>query len=148
MSESRQLCTFYLQDFFFGVDVMEVQEVIRAQETTQVPLASPGVSGLINLRGQIVTALDLRTQLGLPPRDRGEIPMNVVVRTPEGPVSLLADRIGDVIEVTSDLFAPLPETVDDRMREVLDGVYKIKDRLLLALKTAVVTQVGVSEARV
>ncbi|MDZ4675045.1 MAG: chemotaxis protein CheW [Gemmatimonadota bacterium] len=142
MSDNRQLCTFYLHDLFFGVDVVEVQEVIRAQKTTRVPLAAPAVNGLINLRGQIVTALDLRIQLGLPPRADGEVPMNVVVRTPEGPVSLLVDRIGDVIEISEDLFAPLPETVDERMREVVDGVYKIKDRLLLALKTDVVTQIS------
>ncbi|MDZ4850469.1 MAG: chemotaxis protein CheW [Pirellulaceae bacterium] len=78
MIASRQLCTFYLDGHLFGVDARTVQEVIRYQEMTRVPKAPPSVSGLINLRGQIVTAIDLRTRLGLKPREEGRLPMNVV----------------------------------------------------------------------
>jgi purine-binding chemotaxis protein CheW len=133
--DGNQFCTFLVEDLFFGVDVQEVQEVIRFQEMTRVPLAADAVEGLINLRGQIVAAIDMRTQLGLPPRDAGSLPMNVVVRTNDGPVSLLVDEIGDVVEVDPDTYESRPETVQGRARELISGVYKLPDRLLLILDT-------------
>ncbi len=99
--ETQQLATFYLDNLLFGVEVRQVQEVIRFQEMTRVPLAPPVIQGLINLRGQIVTAVELRHRLALPPREPNRLPMNVVVRTPEGAVSLLVDEIGDVVEVSA-----------------------------------------------
>jgi len=110
--------------------------VIRAQPLTVVPLTQPVIAGLMNLRGQIVTAIDLRHRLGLPPREPGERPINVVVRTPDGAVSLLVDEIGDVIEVSDDAFERAPETLDDDARALIRGAYKLKDRLLLVLDAA------------
>jgi purine-binding chemotaxis protein CheW len=136
MSEDRQYCTFHLHDLFLGIEVLTVQEVIREQPTTPVPLAHAAISGLINLRGQIVEAIDLRTRLGLPPRAAGESPMNVIVRTDDGPVSLLADVIGDVVSVDEASFEPPPETLAASARELISGVYKLPDRLLLVLDTA------------
>lgn len=133
---SRQLCTFYLNGLYLGVDVTRVQEVIRYQEMTRVPLAAPAVRGLINLRGQIVTAIELRTRMGLPPRADGQRPMNVVIRASwGGNVSLLVDEIGDVIEVDERDFEPMPETVPAASRELFTGVYKLRERLLLVLDT-------------
>src|SRR5262245_34218637 len=100
----RQFCTFHVENLFLGIDVQKVQEVIRYQEMTRVPLAGMAISGLINLRGQIVTAIDLRMRLGLPARAAGERPMNVVVRDGESAVSLLVDNIGDVLEVNDEEF--------------------------------------------
>ncbi|MCA9467878.1 MAG: chemotaxis protein CheW, partial [Nitrospira sp.] len=88
MSDPQQYCTFHLANLYFGVSVLNVQEVIKFQPMTFVPLASRAVSGLINLRGQIVTAIDLRRRLELEEREDSEPPMNVVIRTDEGPVSL------------------------------------------------------------
>lgn len=138
MADDRQFCTFHLHDLFLGIEVLQVQEVIREQPTTQVPLAHPAISGLINLRGQIVEAIDLRTRLGLPPRQ--EPAMNVIVRTDEGPVSLLADVIGDVVAVDEAAFEPPPETLSASAREMITGVYKLADRLLLVLDTQRVLQ--------
>jgi purine-binding chemotaxis protein CheW len=135
MSETRQFCTFRLDDHFVGVEVELVQEVIRYQEMTPVPLAAPAVSGLINLRGQIVTAVDLRTCLGMPARSSGKLPMNVVVRASDRVVSLLVDEIGDVLDVDSDSFEKPPSTVDKIDRALFTGVYKLEDRLLLVLDT-------------
>jgi len=142
MMETQQFATFYLADLLFGVEVKQVQEVIRFQEMTRVPLAPPVVQGLINLRGQIVTAVDLRRRLGLPQRAPDRLPMNVVVRTPEGAVSLLVDEIGDVVEVSADAFERPPETVTGVARELIQGVYKMKDALLLVLDTQKAVQVG------
>jgi purine-binding chemotaxis protein CheW len=135
MSDTKQYCTFLVADRFFGVDVTRVQEVIRYQEMTRVPLASAVISGLINLRGQIVTALDMRARLGLAPRAADKLPMNVVVRTDDGAVSLLVDEIGDVVEVAETSLERVPETLTAGSRELIAGVCKLKDRLLLILDT-------------
>lgn len=132
----QQFCTFSVDGLFFGVEVLKVQEVIRYQEMTRVPLAPAVVKGLINLRGQIVTAIDLRRSLGLSDRSDEQRPMNVVVRTDEGVVSLLVDDIGDVVNVDQDSFERPPETLHGAARELINGVYKLKDRLLLVMDTA------------
>jgi purine-binding chemotaxis protein CheW len=133
VAQGTQYATFVVEDLFFGIDVLRVQEVLRYQEMTRIPLA-PGVAeGLINLRGQIVTALDMRRRLGLAPRETGRLPMNLVVRTEEGPVSLLVDEIGDVLQLDSADFEAAPDNLAPAARELVRGVYKLKDRLLLVL---------------
>jgi len=135
MNRRRQLCTFFLQDLYFGVEVEKVQEVIRYQEMTRIPLAPEVIAGLINLRGQIVTAIDLRRQLELAARPAGQLPMNIVVRRDDGPISLLVDEIGDVVEVEEESFENPPDTLEARRRDFIRGVYKLKDKLLLLLET-------------
>jgi purine-binding chemotaxis protein CheW len=135
MASNQQFCTFFLNDLFFGVEVEKVQEVIRFQETTRVPLAPQVIGGLINLRGQIVTALDLRRRLELPERREKDVPMNVVIRTDEGALSLLVDEIGDVVEVQQGDFEQVPDTLGGTARELIRGAFKLKDRLLLLLDT-------------
>ena len=135
MAQTRQLCTFTLDDLLFGIEVMNVQEVIRFQEMTAVPLATAVVRGLINLRGQIVPAIDMRARLGLPNRAKDVLPMNVVVRTTDGVVSLLVDEIGDVVNVEPETFERPPETLSGIARDLISGVYKLKERLLLVMDT-------------
>lgn len=126
----------------FGTPVARVQEVIQQQEMTSVPLAPDVVAGMMNLRGQIVCAIDLRRRLQLPDRAADQTPMSVVVRTNQGTVSLLVDEIGDVIEVTDEARERAPETLQGVAREVIEGVYKLPDRLLLALDVNRVAEVG------
>lgn len=133
MSKKSQFCTFFLDEHFFGVEVQKVQEVILYQEMTRVPLAPAAVRGLINLRGQIVTAIDLRHRLGLGERPSDKLFMNVILRLDNNPVSLLVDKIGDVLEVEEEIFEPPPETLQGLARELIGGVYKLEDRLLLIL---------------
>ena len=128
-----QYATFVVEDLFFGIDVLRVQEVLRYQEMTRVPLSPVVAEGLINLRGQIVTALDMRRRLGLAPRGAGRLPMNLVVRAEEGPVSLLVDEIGDVLHLDPADFEKAPDNVTPAARELIRGVYKLKNRLLLVL---------------
>lgn len=130
---TTQLCTFTVDDLLFGVEVTKVQEVLRAQPTTRVPLSPTMVRGLINLRGQIVTAVDLRACLGLAPREGGEPPMNVVIRGTDGCVSLLVDSIGDVIEVDDGAFEPPPSTMRAAHRHMIASVCKLPRQLLLVL---------------
>jgi purine-binding chemotaxis protein CheW len=137
-----QLSTFHVGKYLFGVDVSLVQEVVRLQQITPVPLAVPEIAGLINLRGEVLTAIDLRSRLGLPPVEGGREPVNVVVRVDDEPVSLLVDEIGGVLEVSQVPFEQTPSTVDERVRDLLLGAYTLPDRLLLALNARQVLDVG------
>jgi purine-binding chemotaxis protein CheW len=132
---SGQFSTFYVADLFFGVDVLHVQEVLRSQQMTSVPQAPAVIEGLINLRGQIVIAIDIRRRLGLPKHAGGQAPMNVLVRTLDGAVSLLVDEIGDVLDMDTETYEPPPENLAPAGRELIRGVFKLKNRLLLILDT-------------
>ena len=132
---SGQFATFFVSDLFFGVDVLRVQEVLRFQPMTRVPQAPDVIEGLINLRGQIVTAIDMRRRLRLPPRTGDQTPMNMVIRNEDGAISLLVDEIGDVLIPDSATYERPPENLDAAAREVIRGIYKLKDRLLLVLDT-------------
>lgn len=134
LTRYRQLCTFFLGDQTFGLDVLRVQEINRIQQRTPVPHAPAAVSGLINLRGQIVTAIDLRERLGFPPRDPTAQPVNIVIPSDEGPVSFLVDEVGDVIDVEDRDFEPAPATLAPAAQAYTRGVYKLSDRLLLVLE--------------
>ncbi len=136
MAREGQYCTFFVRGLFLGLEVTCIQEVIRAQPLTVVPLTPSVIAGLMNLRGQIVTAIDLRHRLGMPAREPDERPLNVVVRTSDGPISLLVDEIGDVIEVDAETFERPPDTLSDEARELIRGAYKLKGRLLLVLDPA------------
>jgi purine-binding chemotaxis protein CheW len=135
VSNAQQFCTFYVDRQFFGVPVQQVQEVIRYQEMTRVPLVPRVIRGLINLRGQIVVAIDLRRRLNAPERPEDQLPMNVVVRTSDGALSLLVDEIGDVLEVQEETFERPPETLQGVARELVSGVHKLPSGLLLILDT-------------
>jgi purine-binding chemotaxis protein CheW len=133
MQGSGQFSTFFVADLFFGVDVLNVQEVLRFQQMTPVPQAPEVIEGLINLRGQIVTAIDMRRRLGVPPRSGDKPPMNLVVRTSDGAVSLLVDEIGDVLEMDPATYERPPKNLASAAGELIRGVYKLKGRLLLVL---------------
>ncbi len=131
---SGQFSTFFVADLFFGVDVVHVQEVLRSQHMTSVPQAPDVIEGLINLRGQIVTAIDMRRRLLLPPPAADHsASMNMVVRTADGAVSLLVDEIGDVLDMDASTYEPPPDNLAPAARDLIRGVYKLKDRLLLVL---------------
>lgn len=130
---ATQYCTFSVGDLYFGIDVRRVQEVLRSQEVTRVPQAPVEIEGLINLRGQIVPAVDVRRRLGLCARPGGVQPMNMVVRTEEGAASLLVDEIGDVLDIDGATFEPVPDNLPAEQRELILGVCKLRERLLLVL---------------
>ena len=131
--ETRQYATFRIADLLFGIDVLQVQEVIRAQEMTVVPLAPRTVEGLINLRGQIVIAIDTRRSLGLPSAADRASAMNIVIQTADGAVSLLVDEIHDVIDVPLDAYAPAPDNMPAEQRALIQCVYDLKQGLMLVL---------------
>ncbi len=130
---SGQLATFRLDGDLYGIEVEHVQEVLRSQQLTRVPLAPTAVAGLINLRGQVVTAIELRERLGRPARPEGTDAVVIVVRLHGEAVSLLVDSIADVVDVDASDFEAPPDTLDGSARELIRGAYKLDGHLLLAL---------------
>jgi purine-binding chemotaxis protein CheW len=130
----RRLATFTIDGSSFGVDVARVREVVRPQDVTPIPLAPPYVAGLINLRGEIVTALDLRVRLGAGARDGAS--MNMIMTTEHGPVSLLVDEAGHVLEVDEATFEPAPTTLRGPARDLILGTYPLDDGLVMELDVA------------
>ncbi len=137
---TRQYSTFRISDLLLGIEVVKVQEVIRYQEMTVVPLAPGAIEGLINLRGQIVIAIDTRRSLGLPRAPVGALPMNIVIQSEDGVVSLLVDEIGDVIDVPLSAYAPVPDNMPREQKELIECVYDLNEGLMLVLDTARVLQ--------
>lgn len=136
-----QYATFFVGELFFGIEVLKVQEVLRYQDMTRVPLAPSVIEGLINLRGQIVTAIDMRRLLKLAPRESGVQPMNMIIQSDESAVSLLVDEIGDVIEAGESCCEPAPANMPACLRGFVDRVYTLEGRLLLVLNTDVTLRI-------
>ncbi len=140
---SGRFSTFSVVDLFFGIDVLRVQEVLRSQPLTRVPKTPEVIEGLMNLRGQIVTAIDMRRLLHLPARGNGEQPMNVVIRTDSGAVSLLVDEIGDVLDLEDAAYEPPPANLDPATRKLIRGVFKLEQQLLLVLDPEQIVDIAV-----
>lgn len=136
MAGPKQYCTFYVDDILLGIKVLAVQEVLRYQDLTEIPLAPPEIHGLINLRGQIITAINLRSRMHLPPSKNEKNSMNVVTRINNEVISFLVDSVGDVLEVDDESFEPVPSTVDASTRELVSGVYKLEGKRLLMILDA------------
>jgi purine-binding chemotaxis protein CheW len=133
MAAERLLCTFRVADHLLGLDITVVQEVLRHQEITRLPLASPAVRGIMNLRGHIVPAVDLRRCLELPAVERDDAATIVVRGREDAAASLLVDEIGDVVQVADSTFERTPETLTGVARDLIHGVFPLHDRLLLEL---------------
>jgi len=144
MSDTQQLCTFYVVNQHFGVPVAEVQEIIRDQPTTRIPLAPSAVAGLINLRGQIVPIIDLRRCLGLPDLPSDTPPTHIVLATEGGAVSLRVDQIGDVLDLPDGAFETTPDNLRGATKRLVKGVYKLERGLLLALSSEVAIDLAIS----
>lgn len=138
----ENICTFDVDTLYVGIEVSRIQEILRAQPLTPVPLAPSVIRGLMSLRGQIVPVLDLRERLGLHPAPPDAEQFNVLIRTADGPVSLLVDKVGDVVEIESEAFEPAPDTLDASYRTLIRGAYKLERRLLLALDPTTAVSVG------
>jgi len=139
-----QFCTFTLSSFLFGIAVESVQEILPGCGTTPVPLCHEAIEGLINLRGQIVPAVNLRCLLELPPASQELVSesLNVVLRNDDGPLALLVDEIGDVMEMDAKDFEIPPATLQGPARTWITGTYKLEHQLLLVLDHERLFQLG------
>ncbi len=127
-----QLCGFRIEKDFYAISVLDVQEVIRKQDLTIIPCAPGHIKGLINLRGQIVTALSLRNLFGLP-ESQNETYMNIIVKSEESLYALMVDEILDVMDVEQFRYEKTPDNLDDRVRQYISGVFKLDGKLLIKL---------------
>lgn len=130
---SQDFVTVNLAGQLLGIPVLAVHDVLNQQNITKIPMAQEWVSGVLNLRGRIVTAIDLRVRLGLPKREEGEKSMSVVVEHKEEPYSLQIDSVGEVLSLSDDLFEKNPVTLDVRWREVSKGIYRLDKELMAVL---------------
>jgi purine-binding chemotaxis protein CheW len=147
MTEDRLFCTFHLGDHLFGVEIDQVQEVLRAQEITRVPLAAPSVRGVINLRGRIIPAIDLRRCFEMEALPPASALANIVVRSAgTASASFLVDEIGDVVETAPSAYEATPPTLGARARELVEGVYKLQGGILLVLAVGRVLRAAFAEA--
>jgi len=133
VKKPSKYCTFYLGELYLGLDVFQVQEVLRSQQPTPIALSPDCVNGLINLRGAIVTAMDLNVILGLPPRSAAGPSCNIIVNNEGELASFTVDSAGDVLEPGESLWAPVPDNVPEAIRRTTKGVYRLDGRLLLIL---------------
>ena len=134
--DTEQFVTLTIGGQLFGVPVLSVQDVLAPQKITPIPLASEGVAGALNLRGRIVTAIDVRRRLNFPPRGKKDDCMYVVVELGDELYSLMIDSVGEVLSIPVDRFEAPPATLDERWREVCGGVYRLDEELLVVLDVA------------
>lgn len=134
--EQRDYVTMSIGDQMFGIPVLTVQDVLGPQNIARVPLAPPEVAGSLNLRGRIVTAIDVRPRLGLPTREGGKAAMSVVVEHENELYSLLVDSVGEVLSLNSRDYQRNPPTLSQRLREFSDGIYRLNGSLLVVLSVA------------
>ncbi len=122
--------TFRVGAQHFGVAAGAVREILRHQKCTRVPGVSGEVSGLINLRGQIVTAIDLRERIGLPPRSAGDGSLHVVIELDESPIAMLVDAVEDVLSLDPEKFERTPSTASENARSLIVAIYPLDDRII------------------
>ncbi len=133
VSGSQDFVTMTIADQMFGIPVLQVQDVLGHQRITRIPLAPPEVAGSLNLRGRIVTAIDVRLRLGLPARPKDKPKMSIVVDLRGELYSLIVDSVGEVLSLSSEDFERNPATLDIRWREVSTGIYRLNNQLMVVL---------------
>ena len=129
----NQYVSFWVDNQLLGVPVNAVQEVLNPQTIARTPHARPEISGLLNLRGQIVTAINLRKRMGLPDREGEQKSMNVVLQHKDESFSILVDEVGDVINVPSETMEPVPHTLEAHWKTITRGVFRLDERLFIIL---------------
>jgi purine-binding chemotaxis protein CheW len=140
--EHRDYVTMSIGGQLFGIPVLKVQDVLGNQTITRVPLAPVEVAGSLNLRGRIVTAVDVRLRLGLPKRENEKSAMSVVVEHQGELYSLLVDSVGEVLSLETRDYQRNPPTLNPRLREFSDGIYRLNDSLLVVLSVSSLLNFG------
>ena len=132
-ADTSTFVTFTITGQLFGVSVMKVQDVLATRRITPIPLAPPEIAGSLNLRGRIVTVIDIRLRLGLAARGDEDKSMSIVVEHGHDLYSLLVDSVSDVLALPGTDFEDNPPTLDPRFREYSAGIYRLSHTLLVVL---------------
>lgn len=131
-ADTEDFVTFTIARQLFGIPVLKVQDVLSSHNITRIPLAPPEIAGSLNLRGRIVTAMDVRLRLGLPPRDR-QASMSIVAEHEGELYSLMVDSVGEVLALKGSAWERNPPTLDPKFREYSLGIYRLDEELLVVL---------------
>jgi len=131
--ETEEFVTFTIADQLFGIPVLKVQDVLSSYKITRIPLAPPEIMGSLNLRGRVVTAIDMRARIGLPPRPDDGDSMSIVAEHEGELYSLVVDSVGEVLALSTATFDRNPPTLDPKFRAVSDGICRLDSRLLVVL---------------
>lgn len=145
-SGARDFVTMTVADQLFGIPVLSVQDVLGPQRITRIPLAPSEIAGALNLRGRIVTAIDVRRRLDLPAREAGKTGMSIVVDQIGELYSLIVDSVGEVLSLPADAFERNPATLDPQWREVSAGIYRLEGKLMVVLDVARLLDICRAEA--
>lgn len=141
MQGTTEYLVVYIAGQMFGIPVLQIQDVLGEQKVTPVPLAPPEISGALNLRGRIVTAVNVRKRLGLEQVcDSDNRKMSVVVESGNELYSLVIDKVGDVLALGSDTFESTPNTLDSVWREVAMGIHRLDDQLMVVMDVSKLLQ--------
>lgn len=135
VESTHQYVTIFIRNQMFGIPVLQVHDILANQKITRIPLAPQEVAGSLNLRGRIVTAIDVRRRLRMPPRDDGKNSMSVVVEVDGEPYSLIVDSVGEVLSLADNKLEKNPSTLDPLWREVSAGIFRLDNRLMVMLDT-------------
>ncbi len=131
--QSKDFLSVLIDEQIFGIPILQVQDVLGPQKVTRVPLAAPEIMGSLNLRGRIVTAIDVRKRLDLPALNEDKKPMSIVVELDSELYSLVFDGVGDVLRLDNELYEPTPTTLDAVWKSVSTGIYRLDNKLLVIL---------------
>ncbi len=142
MSRSEDFVSFSIAGQLFGIPVLKVQDVLASYKISRIPLAPPEIMGQLNLRGRVVTAIDIRRRIGLPPRDGNDKSMSIVVDNDNELYSLIVDSVGEVLSLDSTAFEASPPTLDPSFRTYAVGVYRLDQGLLVLLDVACLLSFG------
>lgn len=133
-SDTKDFLTVIIAGQRFGVPILQVQDVLGEQSVTTIPLAPPEVAGSLNLRGRVVTAIDVRKKLGMGAEcDALSQNMSVVVEHEDELYSLIIDRVGDVLTLPDKAFEQNPATMETSWKDVSLGIYRLEGELLVVL---------------
>lgn len=131
--DTEEFVTFTIAEQLFGIPVLKVQDVLSTYQLTPIPLAPPEVMGSLNLRGRVITAIDVRLRLGLPARPDGSSHKSIVAENDHELYSLMVDSVGEVLALSKADYERNPPTLDDKFRAYSDGIYRLDDQLLVVL---------------
>lgn len=131
--QTTEFLTIHIGTQIFAIPVLQVQDVLRQQVVTRVPLAPPEVAGALNLRGRIVTAINVRCRLGMPDMEDGSKTMSVVVEHESELYSLIIDKVGDVLSLPNKGFEAVPATMDPVWREIATGIFRLENQLMVVI---------------
>lgn len=131
--ESKDFLTIVISGQRFGIPILQVQDVLGEQSVTKIPLAPPEVAGSLNLRGRVVTAINVRKRLDMKGAESAPSDMSVVVEHGSELYSLIIDEIGDVMTLRNSAYEPVPPTLDPILREISSGIYRLEGELLVIL---------------